>query len=570
MKNSILILFILFFQTNIFAQKLYPKDYFQSPLDIPLLLSANFAELRSNHFHGGIDFKTKAVEGHNIRAVADGYISRIRISQTGYGNALYITHTNGYVTVYAHIQKFRKDIQTEARKAQYDSTSFVIDYFPDSTKFPVKKGEIIALSGNSGSSGGPHLHFEIRDVDGETQLNPLFFNFNVVDNIKPTIYNLKIYPIDYNSLVNGKNTEIIVPVIKSANGYVLKTTTPIVLSGTIGFAIQANDFLNNSSKTCGIYSLEIQHNTKSIFSFKLDEINVNHSKYINAHMDFLEHGKKKDFHRAFRLPNNQLAIYSDTLVNNGVINFDNDTTHKIKIIVKDVYQNASELNFQVKSKKNNKKIDKKYSPNYKQTMPCGIENTFADGDEFKILLPETALYDTLDFEYFKSAKLPNSLSPVYNVHKNSTPIHGKFTISIKADSIVEKFKEKAFIATYTKTYISAVGGKLIDGYMIAKDNEFGKFFIMIDTIKPKIKLLNTSLVNQKSISFAISDNLSGIETYNGYVDDKWVLFEFQPKLGKITYYFDETRIDKGKNHKFELYVTDLKGNEAEFCTEFFF
>ena len=383
MRNSILLLFVLLFQTQIFAQKLYPKDYFLSPLDIPLLLSANFAELRSNHFHGGLDFKTQGVEGKNIYAVADGYVSRIRISPTGYGNALYITHQNGYTTVYGHLKSFRKDIRDDVRKAQYDSTRYVIDYYPDSSKFVVKKGEIVALSGNTGSSGGPHLHFEIRDKNSEIQFNPLFFNFNVVDNVKPTIYSLKIYPIDYRSLINEKNAEIILPVIKNENGYSISSTTPIQLSGNIGFAVSTNDFLNNSSNKCGIYSIELQQNNKYIYSFKLDEISLKNTKYINAHMDYVEHeNKSKDFHKAFRLPNNRLEIYSDTIVNNGIINFNNDSIHKIKIIVKDVYQNASVLSFDIKSKQNFTKIVQKRSPNYKLTMKSGVEIIFKDRKYF--------------------------------------------------------------------------------------------------------------------------------------------------------------------------------------------
>ena len=168
----LIIIPFLFFISVSMAQNSYPQDYFQSPLEIPLILSGTFAELRSNHFHSGLDIKTQQQSGLKVMAAASGFVSRIKVSHFGYGKALYITHPNGYTTVYAHLQNFNPEIDAYIKHRQYKNESYEIELFPKAGELLVNNGDIVAYSGNTGGSGGPHLHFEIRNKQ-EHPMNPM-------------------------------------------------------------------------------------------------------------------------------------------------------------------------------------------------------------------------------------------------------------------------------------------------------------------------------------------------------------------------------------------------------------
>src|SRR5690554_1424403 len=199
-----ILLAFLLMSPLVFAQKNHPKDYFVSPMDVPLHMSGTFGELRNNHFHSGIDFKTQQREGQNVLAAAEGYVSRIKVSTWGYGKALYITHPNGYTTVYAHLQKYSPEIEAYVKKRQYYQKSFEVEFFPGASDLKVTQGQLIGLSGNSGGSGGPHLHFEIRDSKTENIINPLFFGFDklITDTKKPILNHVTVYPLGENSVAN--------------------------------------------------------------------------------------------------------------------------------------------------------------------------------------------------------------------------------------------------------------------------------------------------------------------------------------------------------------------------------
>jgi hypothetical protein len=287
MKKAFLIYTCVFCLVYAYGQPTdkYPKDYFRSPLDIPLFLAGNFGELRPNHFHAGIDIKTESVEGKNIYAAAEGYVSRIKIATNGYGKVIYITHPNGYVTTYAHLQRFSDKIEEYVKKQQYHKEKFEIELFPGKKQLPVEKGEVIALSGNTGGSGGPHLHFEIRDEKTEIAINPLLFGFDIKDDIKPVIKNIAIYPLNDSSYVNGVNKEKYIDLAGSEGKYRI-TGGPYTVSGEIGFSVEANDYLNGSSNKCGLFSVELLLDSNRIYYHEIEQIAFSESRYINSHVDY--------------------------------------------------------------------------------------------------------------------------------------------------------------------------------------------------------------------------------------------------------------------------------------------
>lgn len=557
------------------AQPHCAPDYFSSPLDIPLTIAGSFGELRTDHFHAGVDFKTEGVIGKNILSVADGYVSRVKISLWGYGKSVYVTHSNGLVSVYAHLHSMSKKIDDFVSKAQYDTKTFEIDVFPSPGQIPVKKGEIIALSGNTGSSGGPHLHFEIRDAITEHALNPFLFYFKIKDNTPPKIFQLYCYPLDEKSNVNGKTSRIGLEVAVSQGQYKLVDNQTIKAFGNVGFAIETNDFTDLSSNKCGVYSLELTDNEKRVFYFEMNDISFDETRYINSHMDYiLNETKNKKIHKSFLEPNNQLNIYKD-LVNNGIINFSSDSTHSMKYIVKDYFGNTAVFPFTVKGEKTNENIKSESSnSDVVQVMPFNKENYF-QRDDIIISIPKDALYDTLYFKYLKSASIPGSYSEVHHVHEKYTPVNTFYSVSIKATKeIPVKYQDKALIATYNdKGRLISLEGKYMNGFVTSETRDFGKFFIMIDSIKPVIKPINISkganLSSAKKIQFNVSDSFSDILFYNGYIDGKWVLFEYEPKSDLITYYFDN-HISKGRNHTLRVEITDNMNNISTYETEFYY
>ncbi|MBE0676905.1 MAG: M23 family metallopeptidase, partial [Bacteroidales bacterium] len=262
------------------------KDLFISPVRIPLLLSANFAEIRADHFHSGIDIRTQGITGHEIVAAASGYVYRISVSPGGFGKALYLRHPSGYSTVYGHLDRFIPEIEEYVTEQQYQNRSFTVSLFPTTGRFVFKQGELIAYSGNTGSSGGPHLHYEIRRSDDEFPLDPLRFEFGVRDNIKPILENLVIYPLSETTTINGQNQELLLPVQGSHGNYYIRSDKPVTISGKAGFGIRSHDLLNNSWNKCGVYSIELQIDGETVYLFQMDGLSFDETRYVNSHIDY--------------------------------------------------------------------------------------------------------------------------------------------------------------------------------------------------------------------------------------------------------------------------------------------
>jgi len=553
------------------SQTLEPIDhsYYSVPVKIPVFLAGNFAELRPNHFHAGIDIKTQGRTGLPVLAAADGSISRIAISATGYGKVLYIDHPNGTTTVYGHLESFSPQIDDYIRKIQYEKELFAIDQQVPEGLLPVQKGEQIAKSGNSGSSGGPHLHFEIRRTKEQMYLNPLLFNMPVKDKTKPIIQALMVYPASDDASVSGKQIPQRFETILAGSAYKMKTEQTIQVSGKIGFGIQAVDLLDGSPNKCGVYSIKLSVDNEQIYSFTMDDLVIEESRYINSHMDYeraVRSGQR--LYRTWLEPGNKLNIY-DKIEKRGIFKATDNKLHQVKYEITDAYGNSTSLAFKIQSKEIKITPEKPKGELFKYNHNNHIRN-----DELEFSVPEGALYNDVDFLYVKKPGLPKFYSPVFQLHNPYTALHFACPLRIKASKLPARLQEKAMLAQIDPATgkIYSATGKFVDGWVEGNIRVLGNYTLACDTVAPKITAL--SMVDKKTkkvadkVQFKISDNLSGIEKYRGTIDGQWVLFEYDLKNNLLSYTFDKKRFQFNKKHALILEVTDYKGNTSTYKTNF--
>jgi hypothetical protein len=560
---------ILFF--NQAEQDPKERTVFISPVKIPIALSANFGELRIDHYHSGLDIKTQGVTGKEVVAAAGGYIYRIGVAPGGFGNALYLKHPSGYSTVYAHLDRFTPEIDSYIKKSQYEKKSFMVTLFPPADKFPVSQGDIIAYSGNSGGSGGPHLHYEIRKSDSEVPVNPLLFEFGIADDIKPVLEKLVIYPAGNSTLINGSNSTTKISVSGGNGKYSIPSGNVITISGPAGFGIKSYDLLNESYNKCAVYSIELKIDSTTKFKYIQDMFTFSESRYINSHIDYEAYIREKTYYeRAFVLPNDRLSLYKD-VVNRGIFNFADSGKHHVEIILTDTYNNRSSLKFNVLSLPSSGVSGRQKGKDI-TLMPYNRTNRFRT-ENITITIPAGALYDTLFFTYRKDTGTPQMYSDVHYVHNIYTPLHKAYSLSIKPNMIPEGKASKMLIVQLSDDFIkSSLGGTMADGYVTAEAMLFGMYYIGIDTVAPGIfangLTSGADLTGKSQLRIRITDDLSGIKSYEPFIDGKWALFEYDQKNNVLIYNFDSERITRGSMHKLDLKVTDNRDNQSEFVYEF--
>ncbi len=542
----------------------FPKDYFRSPVDFRLSLSATFGEFRSDHFHSGIDIRTGGVEGRSIYSIADGYISRIKITSSGYGKAIYVTHPNGFVSVYGHLRDFNPAVRQYVIEKQYDQRSYEIDVFPDREMFPVTKGQVIASSGNSGYSFGPHLHFEIRDDATQQPLNPLLFGLPVNDLVKPVITSLKVYAMDDYSTIDGKTDTIVIAAEKAGQRYTLAGQDTLKLKGKISFGLQTYDLLSDSDRKYGIYSVELLMDDERIFKYTTTTFSFEETRYVNSVYDYSEY--KKNSRRYIRTaidPNNKFSEY-DEVKENGIIYFDDDKIYDLIFIVKDVQGNTSHLEFYAKGMKVTSIQpfipfpDKFDSFHFMYYLPNSYET-----DDFKVEIPSGALYTDLVLQYATAGPWKNTVAKVHKVHNRFTPLHKSMTLRIKPLEKAKGLEDKLYMVQLDENgKADAIRSSYEDGFVVGKSARFGNFSLMVDTIRPVIKPVNftdkKSLAGMKQLKVEIKDDQSGIESYNPTLNGEWILMEYDEKNNLLIYDFDRYLL-KGSN-VFRLEVTDRKNN----------
>jgi murein DD-endopeptidase MepM/ murein hydrolase activator NlpD len=581
MKQNFYLFFLLLFvfisssiTTN--GQPYFPLIKPLYPLTIPMSISGGFGDLRSNSLHFGIDFRTETKTGYPVLASDSGYVTRIKIEPGGYGKAIYIDHRNGWISVYAHLEKLSPILEKYCKTEQYKLMQFGVDLFPGKDSLIVNRGDTIGLSGNSGASSGPHLHFEIRDKKTQTPVNiPIYFDFPINDALPPIIDKLWVYPLQDSSQVNCLPYNSYYNIINKNGSTLLENNNTLYGWKKIGFGIEVYDPFDKNNNKTGIYSIDLWDNDSLIFNQTIDKISFAETRYVNSIIDYQYY--ITSFNRINKLfidPNNKLTNYYKN-INNGIISITDTSLHIIKIRVKDANLNTNELIFKIKGEQNEllKPFKDSTTIGDKKIILCKYDQVY-NNNNIKVLFATNSLYNDILFKYNKLPQLPGLYSNIHQLHNKYTPIHQPITIRITPTNLPDSLKEKAIIAYIDKNKPVWGSGSYKSGYIETTTRLFGDYAITLDTIAPKIiptfkirKLLNFE--NEKQIAFKISDILSGIGTYAGSIDGNWALFEYDAKNDLLFYTFDPEKIIYGTNHKLFLLVTDLKGNQSEYRAEFF-
>ncbi|TRO63301.1 M23 family metallopeptidase [Christiangramia sabulilitoris] len=560
MKRATSLLFLVLF-TTIQAQNTIPQDYFQNPLDIPIVLAGTFGELRSNHFHSGLDIKTQQREGMEVKASAEGYISRINIQHYGYGKALYIQHPNGYTTVYGHLQKLAPKFKEYLRKKQYAKESYEIELYPEPGTLKVEKGELIAYSGNTGGSGGPHLHFEIRD-GSQRPMNAQMFGLDVPDSRKPIIEGIFAYPLGEDAHINNSQERQKLRLIPLGDG--TYTTPEVEACGEIGIGISTVDQQDMAYNHNGVYRIEASLNAEQIFEIDFQKFSFAETRHLNQLIDYEYYANKRDrIQKLYREPSNPLSLYGK-LNAEGKLNIKDSLDYQYTIRVTDFKGNESLVRIPIKGQWSDK-IRKK---ELKETdfLASANNGLSASGHNMDVYIPEGSLYQDsyLDIDFTDNMVV---------VHKDEIPLHKNFTVGFDVSDYPEEEREQLFIARlsdygkpiYSTTYKK--GNRFTTG-----TRTFGKYFLAKDSIAPKVSPVNFYdgqwISGNETLKLKISDDLSGIEAYRATVNGKFILMEYEYKNNTLTHYFSDEIITDTEND-LKVIVTDNVGNSTTYTAKFF-
>ena len=544
LKKLFYYILVLIFHFN------YSQNKFNSPIDYGILLSGNFGEIRSSGFHTGIDIKTKGKEGEIIRSIDDGYISRIQVSTIGYGKVIYINHYNGLKSVYGHLENFSKNIDNEVKYYQYKNKSYTVNLYFKENEINVKKGEVIGFSGNTGTSFGPHLHFEIRTLT-DIPLNPLVYKYNIADTIRPVARRLYVYKKNHGSLYKKRLQ------IKRHNDSVYKTE--LKSNDTIFFGIETTDNQSYTYNINGTYRILLKEEEKDLIEFKFDSLSFNEKKMFLKHLDFEELIRNNakiillndeiDSNYKFVKENKSGKFYiKNSEIRNFTIklsDFNNNNTYvKIKVFGDSIkkFQGSKNIQFEKEIKSN-----LSYNLTYNNANVKFMKNTF-----YKDV--------TIHFDF------NNDTLFITNPY---IPINKSFTINFP---IKNKFTKGTYLARADKndnSYYSS--SKIINNYFVSNSKSLGKYFISIDTVSPKIKKIgkNNSISKKQKLRYYINDNETGIKKYQAFINDQWALFEYEPKKNYIHYTPDNfVKLEKVNN--LLIVLEDMVGNKKEFSEIFYY
>jgi len=528
---------------------------FHPPIDAPFNLSGTFGEFRSR-FHTGIDFK--GGEGINIFSIEDGYISRIEVSPSGYGKVVYITHPNGYSSVYAHLSRFSPDIERYIKSEQYRSESFTVKKFPKKDQIQVKRGELLGYSGNTGRSFGAHLHFEIRDTNSQDALNPLMFNYTYEDLERPIIRGLYT--------INEDNT-LIRDLPKRTRIYKTNDSTyvadNIIFNGDIGFGIDVYDIqYKNLFNRNGVYKVELLIDSIQKFSYSMDRIKFSENHYKKLMYDYLSLVKNNRRVLKVYIPPRSNLSFLKTNDFNGIIKSNEIINSKVNIKVTDWNNNSSYLKFKIISTgslESNKPFNgieiltnQKYVINKGESVVEINKNTFYED----VLLNITSMDDTID--------LGDEITPFRSSIKLKIPID---------ENIYSLSLSQTFIGKIVNNKINYISSKINDSYITANTSSLGRYIISRDSILPEIRPINfknkSNVKSNKTLRLRIKDDKSGIKNYKAYINGKWALFEYEPKQNLIFHDLSDSVIQDGENDLL-IEFEDGVGNKQTYNTKIYY
>ncbi|MES2798907.1 MAG: M23 family metallopeptidase [Bacteroidota bacterium] len=519
----------------------FGQNNYQSPLDIPLELAANFGELRPHHFHMGLDFKTKGKEGFNIRSIQKGYVSRVKISRSGYGKMIQIAHPNGQSSVYAHCQSFKGKIDSLVKEIQRREQNEEIEIYFSENEIVVERGQIIAISGNTGGSTAPHLHFELRETATDDALNPLLHGFFIPDHKAPTVKSLKIYALTKEGFtIPGKT--LLIPLTPAKNG-VTTVAEQIVLpadfcrqNGQIGFAIDAFDQFDNSANKCGIFSTELFVNSELQFHSKLAQIGFDATRDINCHMDHGEFLKGNDFHKLYQTEENELDI---TSISKGIIALHPGENLVLKIVVGDAKKNSSTIHFKLQ-------------------VPSILLSEKSIFNEEDYYFPGQAITLSTEAIHF-SAKAHTLYEPIRkNDFQAEKLIFGSSSIPLQ-QSYDLLFKKAQSNKSYLQVRSEKNGRKVESLYplaqmSLAQPTNLGPMLILQDLTPPTIKPI---VLSGPMLKWTAFDSETSLADYDLYVDGEWQLLEYESKLDLLFYKKSNLKMSA---HSIKIVLVDALGN----------
>lgn len=557
--RPIFLFFLSMTSTVLLAQETFPQ--YGKPVDIPIYLSATFGELRPNHLHAGLDIKTQGVEGKKVYAVADGYVSRIGVSPYGYGNVLYITHYDGYTSVYAHLQRFSGEIAKYVKQYQYRNKKYASQIYPDKDKFPVKKGDVIAYAGNSGGSGGPHLHFEIRHTGSEKPVNPLYFGYKIEDNVRPLIQGIAVYPLGDESTVEGGIKPMYFSVTGGEKGrYSLKDRTEVKGNGEISFGICTYDQVGTSTNKNGPYLYELFLDDALAFQVEADSFSYSEPRYVNSLLDYRHYKQKKSSYvRTETDPFNKLQMIE---VKNGTAWVEEGDTVNVRFKITDFVGNSSQISFKLvgTAPVEVQRPERRRSEYY--VKADGSLNNNIVIDDFSVTMEKGTFFRD---EWIQTGQREEKgcCSMVYRFGNDELTTFKPFVVRIRPDEKWANHPRK-FIAYYDNNgKVSSLGGKMKNGCMEVETRSLGEYAVKIDSVAPKISASNfkdgQSVKELKSLRFKITDDMTGIDTYDIYLDDVWVLGQYDAKNALLYYEIDE-KMKAGTNNV-KVVVADGVGNK---------
>ncbi|MEZ4908363.1 MAG: M23 family metallopeptidase [Saprospiraceae bacterium] len=546
----------------------FPKlvfSQFISPVEHNISLTGNFGELRNNHFHEGFDIRKNHNQNENkILAVMDGVVSRIKISPDGYGKMLIIDHPNGYSTLYGHLKRYSPELEEFIKSYQYANHTFEMDV--ENLNIPIKQGSEVGIMGNTGASRGEHLHFEILDTKTKTKINPEFFNYDIEDTKPPVFEKLRLVGLDYEfNTMNSKDFNVY---RKNSNTYYISGDTIKMGNVNIGTEVLVYDLMNANTFHVGIFKLTLFENQKQKFTITFDSISRANFYNYKSHIDYSQYlinGQK--YHRAFALPGDKMANY-DCDRSSPYITLDYDVPKDIELVAEDYNGNKSSLKFVVVLDEN---IDIPYKPSYNYHVTLG-DKCEIDDEDFDIKIDSNAFFKNV---YLLAEKIDTNLANVYSkaveIYTNKEAFQNSIEVAIKVDKIDENINNLC-IVRIDNGQRKILGDNFEDGFMKVNVSEEGIYVVMADDTKPVIKPIRYSANMKKYsyMSFKIDDNFSPNSNcplkYNGYIDDEWVLFEYDKKNKLITHYFEKT-LSAGK-HNLKIVVEDSIGNTKMYNSSF--